>query len=392
MISEDKVYRELQEHLNRSPSGFPSTKSGADIRLLKHLLSPEEAKIATMLSTMKAEPVKRIHQRVEKSGLKISVDELQKKLDHMVHKGTILAFTEKDGRRVYKNVGVSAGGMIDFQVNRLTKDFIDDLDKYHEETFAQAPKPDQSGKPRKPMIPQLRVVPVEKSIPVPEKKLVSTYDDVRKLVEQAPGPFSVANCICRQMKDYQNQKCKYSEMRETCLQIGPDHARQYMEMGIGRSITKEEVFNILDKAQQAGFILQPENSLKPQNICCCCGDCCGPLSAAKKAPNPADLYASNYHAEVNIEKCIGCGVCVTRCQMDARKMENGKAAVIMNRCIGCGNCVTTCKSGASKMVKNEKQLVPFRDKNETFEKIMTQKLGRWGMLKLRIKMLLGMKV
>ena len=392
MISEDKVYRELQEHLNRSPSGFPSTKSGADIRLLKHLLSPQEARIATMLSTMKAEPVKRIHKRVVKSGVKISVDELHKKLDHMVHKGTILALTEERGERVYKNVGVSAGGMIDFQVNRLTKDFIEDLDKYHEETFAQGPKPDQAGKPRKPMIPQLRVVPVEKSIPVPEKKLVSTYDDVRKLVEQAPGPFSVANCICRQMKDYRDQKCKYSEMRETCLQIGPDHARQYIEMGIGRPVTKEEVFNILDKALEAGFILQPENSLKPQNICCCCGDCCGPLSAVKKAPNPADLYASNYHAEVNTEKCTGCGICVTRCQMDARKMENDKAAIISNRCIGCGNCVTTCKSGASKMVNNEKKLVPFRDKNETFEKIMAQKLGSWGMLKLRVKMFLGMKV
>jgi Fe-S-cluster-containing hydrogenase component 2 len=78
--------------------------------------------------------------------------------------------------------------------------------------------------------------------------------------------------------------------------------------------------------------------------------------------------------------------------MDARVMENGKAKVILNRCIGCGNCVTTCVSGASKMARNEKQLIPFRDKNETFEKIMAQKLGPWGMFKLRLKMFFGMKV
>jgi Na+-translocating ferredoxin:NAD+ oxidoreductase subunit B len=386
MTSEDKIYRDLQQHLDRSPSGFPATESGADIRLLKHLLTPEEARIANMLSTMKPETVKKIYKRVHRGGMSITVEDLQKKLDHMVHKGTILTFSKDNGERLYKNVGVSAGGMIDFQVNRLTVDFIDDLDKYHEESFAKM------AKPRTTPIPQLRTVPVEKSVTIPEKKLVSTYDDVRHLVEQAPGPFSVANCICRQMKDMRNQKCQYSDMRETCLQIGPDHARQYVEMGIARSITKEEVFRILDKAQEAGFILQPENSLKPQNICCCCGDCCGPLTAAKKSPHPSELYASNYFATIKAELCTSCGTCAKRCQMEARKMENGKVIVDLDRCIGCGNCVTTCKTGASMMVKKEKLLVPFRDKDETFEKIMAGKLGGWGMIKLRLKMRLGMKV
>jgi ferredoxin len=386
MGSDDQIYRDLQAHLDRSPSGFPATDSGADIRLLKHLLTPEEARIATLLSTMVPEPVKRIHKRVRNAGMDISLEELQKKLDHMVQKGTLLAFSEGRKERAYKNVGVSAGGMIDFQVNRLTTDFVDDLDKYHEESFARV-----KGKPRTPPIPQLRQVPVEKSIPLPDK-IVSTYDDVRKLVEQSPGPFSVANCICRQMKDMRQQGCKYSDLRETCIQIGPDHARQYVAMGVGRSISREEVFTILDKAQEAGFILQPENSMKPQNICCCCGDCCGPLAAAKKSPHPAELYVSNYRVEVNTDLCKSCGVCVKRCQMEARVLTDGKATVILDRCIGCGNCVTTCPSGASKMVKKEKQLVPFKDKDATFEKIMSQKIGRWGMYKLRMRKLLGMKV
>jgi electron transport complex protein RnfB len=386
MGSDDRIYRDLQEHLDRSPSGFPATESGADIRLLKHLLTTEEARIATMLSTMKAETVKRIHKRVRHEGMNISITELQKKLDHMVHKGTILTFSGSQGERLYKNVGVSAGGMIDFQVNRLTKDFIDDLDKYHEESFARMAKPHAAP------VPQLRTIPVEKSIPVPDKKLVSNYDDVRHLVEQSPGPFSVANCICRQMKDMRNQNCRHSDMRETCLQIGPDHAKQYVEMGIARTITKEEVFQILEKAQEAGFILQPENSKKPQNICCCCGDCCGPLTAAKKSPHPSELYASNYYAVVDPELCTGDGTCVERCQMEARTLENGRIKVDLDRCIGCGNCVTTCKSGATRMVKKEKPLVPFRDKEATFERIMSRKLGSWGMFKLRIKMWLGMKV
>ncbi len=387
MDAEDKVYRDLQKHLDGGPSGFQASESGADILLLKHLLTPEEAKIAILLSTMKWEPVKYIYKRIRKSGIEMSVDELREKLDNMVHKGTIVVHSEAFGERRYKNVGVSAGGMIDFQVNRLTEDFIEDLDKYHEESFAR-----RTERGSKRMVSQLRTIPVEKSVPLPEKNKISTYDDVRNLVENSPGPFSVANCICRQMKDLRGQSCKYSDIRETCLQVGPDHARQYIEMGAGREITKEEVFEVLDRAREAGFILQPENSLRPENICCCCGDCCGPLTAAKKTPRPADLYASNYYVTVDPELCTGCEVCIGRCQMEARVMVDGVAIVDIDRCIGCGNCVVTCESGATQLIPKEEQLIPFKDKDATFMKIMSQKLSAWDMLKMRVKMLLGMKV
>ena len=386
MGAEDQVYRDLQKHLDRSPSGFPAAKSGADIRLLKHLLTPEEARIALHLSTLKAEPLKRIHGRVWKSGLLLSLEELRQKLEDMERKGTILGFEKAYKTKYYKNVGVSAGGMIDFQVNRLTPDLVADVDRYHEDSFAAAPKPG----PVK--VSQLRTIPVEKALPLPEKRLVRTYDDVRQLVAKSPGPFSVANCICRQMKDLRNQSCRYSDLRETCLQIGPGHARRYVDMGIGRYISREEAFRILDQAQEAGFILQPENSQRPDNICCCCGDCCGPLQAAVHSPRPADLYASNYFVLVDASLCTSCGTCVKRCQLGARKMVDGKGTVDLERCIGCGNCVVTCPSKASQLHAKESLLVPPRDKDATMMKIMAAKTSKWDMLKLRLKTALGMRV
>ena len=280
MDAESRVYRELQEHLDKAPVGYPSTESGVDIQLLKHVFTPEEAAIAKHLSNIQMEPAGRIHKRVKKSGMTMSIDDLQEKLDHMVYKGTILAYREGFNEKRYKNAGVTAGGIVDFQVNRLTKELVDTFGKYHEEQFARAETTGRIG------IPQLRTVPVEKSIAVPEKHRVSTYDDVRHLVENAPGPLAVANCVCRQTKDIRGQSCSHSDIRETCLQIGPDHARQYVDMGIGRPINKEEAFEILDRAREAGFILQPENSLHPEAICCCCGDCCGLLSAVKNSPCP----------------------------------------------------------------------------------------------------------
>ena len=388
MSQEDSVYRELQQHLDSGPSGFQASETGTDIALLKHLLTPEEARLATMLSTLKWESVQTVHKRVKKNGITVSLDELRTKLDEMVRKGTIVVHSEAFGERRYKNVGVSAGGMIDFQVNRLTPDFIEDLDKYHEDSFAQRTE----GGPRKKMVAQLRTIPVAKSVALPEKNLIGTYDDVKTLVENAPGPFSVANCVCRQMKDLRGQPCQYSDIRETCIQVGPDHARQYIEMGIGRQITRKEVYEVLDRAQQAGFILQPENSVRPENICCCCGDCCGPLSAAKKSPRPADFYTSNYLVTVDTDLCNGCEMCISRCQMDARVMENGVAIVDAERCIGCGNCVVTCETGASKITLKEETQVPYKNKDDTFMNIMASKLSAWEMMKLRLKMMLGMKV
>jgi len=48
--ADDRPYRNLQKHLNRQPIGFPPSRTGADIRLLKHIFSPDEARLAACLS------------------------------------------------------------------------------------------------------------------------------------------------------------------------------------------------------------------------------------------------------------------------------------------------------------------------------------------------------
>ncbi|MBN1191966.1 MAG: 4Fe-4S binding protein [Dehalococcoidales bacterium] len=366
MESENDVYRKLQLHLNKSPVGYPPTSTGAEIRLLKHIITPEEAGIALYIDNETLEPAETIYKRIPGS-LKLSLDDLKAKLDHMAYKGILLVYSEGRSARHYKLAGVTAGGMTDFQVNRLTKDLVDDFDQYHHESFGEA---ENTGAIN---IPQLRAIPVEKSIPLAEKHMVSSYDDVRKLVEKAPGPISIAPCVCRQMADLRGEPCKASELREWCLQIGPDHVRQYVEMGCGRYITKEEAYEILEKAEKVGLILQPENSKNPENICMCCGDCCGLLSIIKNAPRPVDFYATNFYAVVDTDLCKGCGTCVKRCQLGARKIENNKAVVMVERCIGCGACVTGCESGASQMRKKDVETVPFETKDDMFSAIKSAK-------------------
>jgi Na+-translocating ferredoxin:NAD+ oxidoreductase RNF subunit RnfB len=158
-------------------------------------------------------------------------------------------------------------------------------------------------------------------------------------------------------------------------------------MGIARAVTKEEAFQILEAAEKAGFILQPENSQNPEAICCCCGDCCGMLKSVKKSPHWSDFFATNYFAVVDSSKCTGCGTCVTRCQMEARTLVTGKATINLDHCIGCGNCVTTCEPHASRMQLEKEGNGPSLAKDDTYMKFYQGKGA--GKYSDKVKMKLG---
>ncbi len=50
--------------------------------------------------------------------------------------------------------------------------------------------------------------------------------------------------------------------------------------------------------------------------------------------------------EVLEESCIGCGLCVQVCPLDAISVENGIAVVDNNLCISCGKCLDICPTDA----------------------------------------------
>jgi electron transport complex protein RnfB len=173
------------------PVGFPATKSGVEIRILKRLFTPEEAKFALQLS-MLPEPIERIYRRVKERGM--SLEQVKQIVGRMVDKGTIMNL-KIDGEDRYSNAPFVIG-MYEAQVDRMTKDFMDDASQYLDDEAFRA---EFIG----PKVPQMRTVPVEKSIPLPDRYMVGSYDDIRKIIENAGDKLSIANCICRQVKDAQ---------------------------------------------------------------------------------------------------------------------------------------------------------------------------------------------
>jgi electron transport complex protein RnfB len=116
-MTSESVYRDLQRHLDELPVGYPPTESGVEIRILKHLFTPEEAALAAHLSVI-PEPLSRIHMRLGgKTGM--SLPELEELLDRMFRKGTVLMKSER-GEKCYSNAMLIVG-MFELQVERMRR-------------------------------------------------------------------------------------------------------------------------------------------------------------------------------------------------------------------------------------------------------------------------------
>ncbi|MFX0019744.1 MAG: 4Fe-4S binding protein [Promethearchaeota archaeon] len=362
IVDESKVYNELREHLDSFPIGYPSTKSGVELEILKYYFTPKEARIATKLRfswTRGLEPIEVIYERLKDT--RVSYNELEAHLDNMVTKG-LIHFKKEGGKKYFGNAQFAIG-IYEFQVNKLNKDIIKKIFRYMNEAFGL----EVFGT----KISQFRTVPVEKSL-TPEHH-IATYDDLKTIIEEVEGPFVVINCLCRQAMDILGRPCKVTERREVCMGFG-SIAQLYIDQGWGREISREEALEIQRKNEDDGLVLQAGNALRPEFICSCCGCCCPTLQGTKNLPRPVQFFSANFYADVDSEFCTGCGTCVERCQMEAIKLVNDFSKVNKNKCIGCGNCVPTCPESAIQLKKKDRELDLVPTMDDLYDKILERKL------------------
>lgn len=358
----DDQYRELQQHLDKMPVGFPPTESGIEIKLLKHLFTPKQVQIALQLKFI-GEPIKNIYRRLKKKDFIASKEDLEKKLDEMYFKGLIYRITKKD---IDTNFYASAPfviGMYEFQLNSLTPEFYKNSEKYLNEVYVRE-EYNKTG------IPQLRVVPLDQV--VENENLVYNYDNIEQIIENIGEPIAVMDCICRKGTDLIGNPCKKTDLRETCLTFRRG-AVSFIEKGLAREITKEEALKLVEEAKEDGLVLQPGNSISPMSMCICCGCCCGVLVAQKELPGLSRFFATNFYAEVDQDLCEGCGICEGRCNLGAVHVVENLAQVDREKCIGCGVCVPKCSSGAMNLLSKEVETIPPKDTLATYTAIMKRK-------------------
>ncbi|PAB56219.1 hypothetical protein CCE28_21085 [Anaeromicrobium sediminis] len=59
----------------------------------------------------------------------------------------------------------------------------------------------------------------------------------------------------------------------------------------------------------------------------------------------------NYIIHMDREKCINCGICVKRCQLNVFEKKEKVIHMDVSKCLGCGICVSTCPKDALYLEK-----------------------------------------
>ncbi|OIP96304.1 MAG: hypothetical protein AUK55_05660 [Syntrophobacteraceae bacterium CG2_30_61_12] len=349
------VYRRLADHLNRLPAGFPATPTGVELKVLKRLFTPDQARLAQQL-TLKPETPDQIAERC-----RLTAAELAPQLEDLAAHGLI--FRIRKGPAVLYMAAQFLIGIWEYHVNDLDPELIRDMNQYIPYFFDQA----QQNR-----TPQLRTIPVPGAVNA--QQTVMAYEEARGIVG-AQDKIVVAPCICRKEQRMVGKGCH--RPLESCLVFGLG-AQYYEDNRLGRGITRDEALTILERAEQAGLVLQPSNAQKVVNICTCCGCCCQILKNLKKLPKPAEHVMSNFVARVDADRCSGCETCLERCQMEAITVAEATAVVAQERCIGCGLCVPTCPEQAIELTAKPAELrqTPPAHLLETYSRIAAERLQR----------------
>ncbi len=163
----------------------------------------------------------------------------------------------------------------------------------------------------------MRVIPIESAIDGESRR--ASYEEVSKYLNDNTI-FTVSDCSCRTVRETMGEGCGHLK-EDMCIQMG--HAAEYyIRTGRGRQITREEAFDIIQRAEENGLMHQIPNldgSGKTHAICNCCGCSCLSLRTASMFIN-ADMVRSNYVSKVDKDKCVACGECVTNCPVNALQL------------------------------------------------------------------------
>ncbi len=166
----------------------------------------------------------------------------------------------------------------------------------------------------------------------PEENLIEVIKD--------EGHFSVSYCPCRLSQWVAEPGDHCDHMLEACVHTG-DQSRWTVKHGMSRELTYQELVAHLEALNKNGLI----HTLNIQNsICNCCNDCCA-ISFSEKF-GPKAFAPSPFIPRVDEKPCNACDKCAERCPTKAIEVQEFGDTVSVDveydKCIGCGVCITAC--------------------------------------------------
>ncbi len=213
-----------------------------------------------------------------------------------------------------------------------------------------------------------RAITVKKAIEHGEKILA--IEEAHSIIDMA-AHIQLVPCSCRvRAEKMGDRKCKDRNPVGSCVMMNMS-ALGMDSMGLGVSATKEETHRYLDEMMMHGLVAHTENHSHPvyNIICLCCECCCSQTRGRIVWDNPAALAPSNFIPQAN-DDCVQCGKCVKRCMFNALHIdeETEKVVVDVEKCLGCGVCTITCKPEAIKLHRFERSKI-YATPQELYRKI-----------------------
>lgn len=163
----------------------------------------------------------------------------------------------------------------------------------------------------------MRVMPVMSAIE--NNSHAASYDELTTIIENAKA-ISVGPCSCRRSRRLMGEGCGHLE-EDMCMYID-DNAISFSKNGEHRLISKEEAYEILQRAEDNGLVHDVNQSPGFDGvtaICNCCGCSCYALRITELFRAPEGVR-SNFIAKVNKDNCVACGQCVENCQPNAVRL------------------------------------------------------------------------
>jgi NAD-dependent dihydropyrimidine dehydrogenase PreA subunit len=320
------AYERLAVALDGLANGFPRTESNAELRILRHVFTPDEAEVAAAL-TGRPTAAADVARRAALEPARVTAT-----LESLAQRGVIW-MGSVGGDPGYRLAPFVVGF---YEAHMLeTRDV--EFARLVEEYFC-------GGGAVGIMSPQPAIHRVLPARGATSTEWVLPYDDVRAILGKASS-FRVEPCVCRLQQDELGMRRCDSPL-ETCLWFS------YAESSDEASgISHEEALAVLDEAEHVGLVHTVSNVASGIGyVCNCCGCCCGLLRGITEWGIEHSVAQANYFAEIDPLTCTACGACEERCQVDAIVVRDDGARVARREsCIGCGLCVTGCPTEAARL-------------------------------------------
>jgi Pyruvate/2-oxoacid:ferredoxin oxidoreductase delta subunit len=328
-----KAYLEVAENYGPELSGPPLCDEL--MSLIQHMFTEDEADVIRHLKPKEAKTAAEIAERAHRP-----VEEVSAILDVLAREKFIIVSSGRPPATRYFLIPLVPGAFETI----LVRTSMDSLTNWHRRFAELYTKLYDTGFTtlnigKRPA--GIRYLPVGETISGHQQAM--PFDYFEEYISRF-NHFAVSLCQCRMAEELAGRGC--SRPKENCATMGRT-ALAMIKQGRARQVEKKELLEIKAEAEASGLVtwamvMEREGS---STSCSCCGCCCGMMRSISEYNMPGRIAPPHFLPVCDLDKCSYCGKCALACPMGAITVDtkNKTRVFATERCIGCGLCVVKCE-------------------------------------------------